>query len=47
MYHNQLDSMNTEREISSNNNNHNAFSISSKIGKACIETKNLLSDPAN
>ena len=35
--------MNTERQISDNNNF--AFSIPSKIGKVCIETKNLLSDP--
>ena len=36
--------MNTGREISDNNNNDNAFSITSKIGKGCIEKKNLLSD---
>ena len=38
--------MNTEREISDHNNNDNAFSITSKHGKVCIETKNLLSDAA-
>ena len=31
--------MNTERQISDNKNNDNAFAIASKIGKVCIETK--------
>ena len=36
----------TERDISDYKND-NAFSITSKISTICIETKNLLSDPAN
>ena len=36
----QLDGMNTDRQIFDNNNN-NVLSITSRIGKVCIESKNV------
>ena len=40
----QLDGMNTERQLSDNIYNNNiVFSITSRIGKVCIETTNLSS----